>query len=706
MRVHIAGYRGDIDGLRAIAIIPVVLYHAGIPGFAGGFVGVDVFFVISGYLITGILAREIHQRKFSVLTFYERRMRRLLPALLTVVAATYIAGLAILPPASMKELGNEIVWSSFFSANVWFFQKSGYWDIASNFKPLLHLWSLAIEEQFYVIFPLLLGLLQWTRLRQHGMAAVLAAIFLLSLGVSVWAASNWPLAGFYLLPSRAWELMCGSLLAMGPRPRLSGRYREALALTGLLAITVSVLCFNERTPFPGYAALMPCLGATMLIWAGEGEKLPAGSRLLALPGMVWIGRISYPLYLWHWPLLVLARFYCAEEPSPAVRMLLIVISLALAAATTTWIEAPVRSGRILFRRLPLLLSGSAAIIIMLAAGQSASERGFPQRIPVAVREAIAEAMYHPNNATALCVGAMCDASAKMPFRNVDVFRFGRWDAEGPVDVVIWGDSHTGNLAPAVSAIAQKLGLRGIVYSFNGCPPLLGVVPSYKSYTSCNDFNAAVADLLRRSPASIVVLTARWASIVDVASTPWSRLDIPDREGAIEAPHINGAYAARSGHNAFDTGLKRTLDFLRQTGAKAILVQDNPEQPANAADAMAMAALLHRNFAGVSANREEVEAAQTWVDERFSQAEAEGSASYVRTFDVFCDRTSCPAERNGRLLYTDDNHLSTAGAMLLRPVLEPVLAGMMENGRKSTGATVTERTAGGGVLAPDEDRQHQ
>ena len=307
-------WRPDIDGLRALAILPVLLYHYGVPGFAGGFVEVDVFFVISGYLITGILVREMRAGAFSLLRFYERRARRILPALIIVIAVTFFVGLLVLPPGALTELGNEAVWSAFFSANFWFFKKTDYFDGASTLKPLLHLWSLAIEEQFYVVFPLLLALLHRSGLRERGSAAWLTAIFIASLGFSIAAARWWPTAGFFLLFSRAWELMLGALLVVWPRASLPNWIRQVAAAGGLAAIVAAATLYNDKAPFPGAAALLPCLGASALIAAGEGASPPMGSRLLALPQAVWLGGISYALYLWHWPLLALARHYYLGEP--------------------------------------------------------------------------------------------------------------------------------------------------------------------------------------------------------------------------------------------------------------------------------------------------------------------------------------------------------------------------------------------------------
>ncbi len=671
--VQIAGaYRPDIDGLRALAIVPVVLYHYGIPGFSGGFVGVDIFFVISGYLIAGILAREIHQGRFSLAGFYERRVRRIFPAIAVVALATFAGTLIVMPPEKMQELGNELIWSSFFATNIWFFKKSGdYFAGLSTLKPLLHLWSLAIEEQFYVFFPILLRLARGIGMRDKGTAITLLGLFLLSLAVSIFATVFSHVAGFYLLPSRAWELLAGALLATAPHPRLSAIQREVLAVIGLLAVATAISLYSDRTPFPGAAALLPCLGAVAMIWAGEGREdsdaVPAGTWLLGRAAAVWIGRISYPLYLWHWPLLVLARFEHVGEPPVATRLVLMALSVGLAAATTTLIERPIRSRRILGRRRPLLAAGLAVLLALLAGGQAAvSFHGFPGRLPAAevAREA---ALRHQSS---LSPSVFCTGPATR-FHGGWICRLGGWTGQGTPDFAAWGDSHAGQLYPVLNAIAESRGLRGAIFWSAACPPLIdGQTLSGGDATPCGDFNRAVGEFLTRSPAPMVLLAARWPQVVALR-LPWVFDDA--RAFRLCEDSRCAGFIAEDGHQAFAAALGRTLNLLHGIGAKVNLVQDAPQQLFNINDAIAVDALLRRPFsADFSVGRAEAEDRQRWVDRLFRQLAAEGGVAYVPTLELFCGADRCPAMRQGEPLYGDDSHLSAGGAMALRPVLEPLL----------------------------------
>lgn len=324
-------YRPDIDGLRAIAVLAVVLHHLSAPLLPGGYVGVDVFFVISGYLITSIISREMAEGRFSFASFYERRARRIFPALFAVLAATLVASYALLLPSDMMSTLRAALGTVFFGSNIVFWRemKEGYFaatDLALN--PLLHTWSLSVEEQFYVFFPVLL-LLCYRFTRQQVVPVLLFSAMVSLVGAALLVSSK-SVAVFFLSPFRAWELLAGSLLALHTVPPLRSRMlRELIAAAGLLAIVVACFVYDGGTTFPGLAALAPVLGTAALIHAGaSGPSLAA--RLLQLPPMVWVGLISYSLYLWHWPLIVLTRYATGFEPITPHIPMLFVASLVLA----------------------------------------------------------------------------------------------------------------------------------------------------------------------------------------------------------------------------------------------------------------------------------------------------------------------------------------------------------------------------------------
>jgi peptidoglycan/LPS O-acetylase OafA/YrhL len=331
------GYRADIDGLRGLAVIAVVLFHAGVPGFGGGFVGVDVFFIISGFLITSIIAREISQGAFSLAHFYERRVRRIFPALFTMLALSILPAYVLLPPSELKLFAQSMLSAALFGSNFFFWSKTGYFDAPAESHPLLHTWSLAIEEQFYLVFPLLfmfaakaLG----ARLK-HLLAGIAAA----SLGAGWWLLARNPDAAFFLSPVRAWELLIGGLVALRAFPafRLSWQ-REGAVVAGATLILASVLFAKAAgfpgLPFPGLATFLPCIGTALIIHAGLGGQSTAAA-VLGSSGPVAVGKISYSWYLWHWPILVFAKLYL-ERPLAGTETAGL-LALSIAAAVVSYI---------------------------------------------------------------------------------------------------------------------------------------------------------------------------------------------------------------------------------------------------------------------------------------------------------------------------------------------------------------------------------
>lgn len=378
-------YRPDIDGLRALAIIPVILFHAGIAGFSGGFVGVDIFFVISGFLITSIIYREMQKGTFSLLTFWERRMRRIIPALFVVIVATLIFGyFIILFPVDYIDLAQSTLSQALFLANMFFLRKNSYFAGPSESMPLLHTWSLSVEEQFYIGFPILM-LLIW----RFGRKAILAILILLFgasllysysllaaptngfsiLGVpNVWGGALNANAAFYLIFARAFELCIGSILAIGAFSVQNKFLKECLAFAGIAAIIYAIVFFTEETLFPGLNALYPTIGAALLIVANTGARTFVGN-VLSFPVFVWIGLISYSLYLWHWPLLVLARFYLNRiELTQFEVSILIIAAFALSYLTYRFVETPFREKRIFARRKNMLIGGLVGIVAMASLG--------------------------------------------------------------------------------------------------------------------------------------------------------------------------------------------------------------------------------------------------------------------------------------------------------------------------------------------------
>ena len=339
----ITNYRRDIDGLRALAVIPVMFFHAGFKAFSGGFVGVDVFFVISGYLITSIILHDQTRNKFSLLRFYERRARRILPALFLVMGATSIFAYMWMLPDELKNFGESIVATTLFSNNLLLAITTNYWTLLADFKPLLHTWSLGVEEQYYVFFPLLM-IFGWKFFRKH-IAFVLGVIAVLSFAAANWDLFNKPEFNFYLLPTRAWEILVGALVAlyMNEKESIDSKrlWRELLAAIGFCSIVASVFLVGRDSTSHGVSNLLaPTLG-TALIILFSSEKTTVG-KILGWGPMVTIGLMSYSAYLWHQPLVSMARVYSKEPPGIAVYSVLLVLTFILAYISWRFVETPCR----------------------------------------------------------------------------------------------------------------------------------------------------------------------------------------------------------------------------------------------------------------------------------------------------------------------------------------------------------------------------
>ena len=434
-------YRADIDGLRALAVLAVIFFHAGVPGFSGGFVGVDVFFVISGFLITSIILKDIHTGKFSIAKFYERRIRRIFPALFPVIAFTVVVGFFIFDPGSFKELGKSIIATTFFSSNILFLREVGYFDADAITKPLLHTWSLAIEEQFYIFFPLLLIAIH--RFSESRYFQWLLGIGLVSLLTSIYGVYTNQAATFYLVPTRAWELLFGSIFALGVIPQLQTTFhRNLFSIVGFSLIILSIWRYSEATLFPGAAALAPVLGAGLIIYSGIGGGESAISKLLTLKPLVFIGLISYSLYLWHWPLIVFIKYLSIKDLTPLEITGIIVSSLTVSTLSWKFIEQPFRLKQMLFRERKKLFAISCVVMIAFSG--------------------IGGGIYLQNKERNYNLTSTPEAPTLIG------------DRTSAVRFVLWGDSHAGALAPAINTMAIKYGISGYIFSVGSTLPILGM----------------------------------------------------------------------------------------------------------------------------------------------------------------------------------------------------------------------------------------
>ena len=491
-------YRPDIDGLRAVAILSVLAFHTWPNVVRGGFIGVDVFFVISGYLISSIILRSLREDRFSLRRFYARRIRRIFPALLVVLLACFAFGWFALLADEYAQLGKHIAAGAGFGLNLVLWGESGYFDTAAALKPLLHLWSLGIEEQFYIAWPLVLWLAWKGRVNLRFLTvAIIAASF----GLSVNTTHLDSVAAFYSPLTRFWELMTGCALAIGGvSPTAAGARGTALAQNlqaagGALLIAAAVLGLSEEMSFPGWWALLPVLGAFLLVSAGPQAWL--NRHVLSHRLMVGIGLISYPLYLWHWVLLAFARIRGSAETPPGTRTLLVLVSVVLAWSTYWWIERPARRGGANTVGLLVVL-----MIVMGSAGfYTFRSNGFDTRFPATLR-AYANFRY-PRGAGARPGRCwLSGAQAFTEYADECVDDSPDRGATRPL-ALVWGDSHAARLYVGMNAV------RGERYRFaqltrDGCPPLLGFGDQ-----RCSEGNRFILEKIRQTAPQVVVLFADW-----------------------------------------------------------------------------------------------------------------------------------------------------------------------------------------------------
>jgi peptidoglycan/LPS O-acetylase OafA/YrhL len=643
-RSRAPAYRRDIDGLRALAVISVILFHSRIPGFGGGYVGVDVFFVISGYLITQLLEQSRDESAHRTLTtFYVRRMRRILPALLVTCLATAIVGVALFTPVELVNVGKYLAATPVLLSNVatWS-ERSGYFAPDVRQLPLSHLWSISVEEQFYLIYPLLL--IAITRYRLPYRRLTLIVLALVSLALCIWASNHKPFVNYFFAPTRAWELLLGATLAIGGAPRIGHRIvTEGLAVGGLLGIAIAVHLYTAQTLYPGTAALLPCLAAVALLAAGAGPQPALVNRMLCWPPLVFIGLISYSLYLWHQPLLAFVNYYCIAPLTPAAAAAPLAATLLVAAASWRFVEQPVRA-RVLMKSTRALLVGAgvgSACILLVGLALWNSD-GFPHRFPPEARGLIVSMNGDPELVRCVEGVSLEQVSAGR------VCNFGSSDTSKKV--LVWGDSHAMALMPAVTALAKAHGMRTYFVAKYNCLPLFAppnptrINPGVDRY-GCAKFNAAVVEAIARLEPELIIIDGAWANpepppqVPDIASgieQTLSRIDNHSRSLCVvfavpelKYPVSHALLVAHRRHIADD--------FLRLSRA----------------DALAQHRSMERDVRAIVAQRSGVKA----VDPK----------------DALCPADSCLYKSDDQSLYYDDTHLSVYGALYVAHTLEPCFA---------------------------------
>jgi peptidoglycan/LPS O-acetylase OafA/YrhL len=614
-------YRRDIDGLRAIAVLPVVLYHAGVPGFGGGYVGVDVFFVISGYLITSILATGQEQGGASLLAFYDRRVRRIIPAYLVVMVATTMASLVVLPPDALADYGRRLISTAVFASNFYFRSETNYFASEAELNPLLHTWSLSVEEQFYLAWPIALMLLgAWMAPRVRALLIWLALVASLALAI-FFVYFKSPAAGFYYSPARAWELLAGGVLALGFVPAGGGRrVREVLSALGMALILVPIVLYPPEIPFPGLTAVPAVLGATLIIWASRDTPTTV-SRILSAKPLWLVGLVSYSFYLWHWPLISLAKSALSRDLFLWEGVGLATLGLGLAALSWRFVEQPFRGRPQTRTRIPISLPiAAAALLSLVALGALLARDGLSGRADASTLRAISERDEPSDGLLCLTELRAYDDPA------TSGCRIGA-PAAAPAIALI-GDSHAAHFGPVFDAYgkARKLGV--VQWTKASCSPAqLGRGGTTAVVRSCNAYLSALLDQLRVTP-----------SITTVA--------------------IGGNWTAA---DRADTGLTTMVETLKAAGLKVLVIGEIPEFERGGGDCV-----VRSRFLGIAEQRCWEQAATQVA--RMRQAEAwvalrTGGVPPVLVSREFCDEVWCkPTDAEGRVIMADDQHLNPLGAM--------------------------------------------
>ncbi len=621
------GYRADVDGMRAVAVLAVLLFHAGL-GLPGGFVGVDVFFVISGFLITSIVMREVEACTFSYLGFWERRARRLVPAMFVVVVATVLLGYLILLPHDFKELGQSVCAQAVAAANFYFYRESGYFAGPSEIKPLLHTWSLAVEEQFYFLMPGLLILAH--RVLPRRVPTVLVVTLIASL---VWCVYSTPVfqdAAFYLLPARAWEMLLGGVVALaGDLKWLKRPAAELVSLAGLITVVASILFYEQGTPFPGSWAILPCLGTAAMI-AGNSVHATVTSRLLSWRPVVFIGLISYSLYLWHWPLFAFANYMTPGELPEWLALSLITASLAMGVLSWRYVETPFRNKSLLPTRMRVL--GAAAAGLALLAGVGALlhvNNGVRSRFGDDVLQ-LADARQDRNPQRRLHHDLRGSALVESP-------RLLTGTVGSDPQLIVVGDSHGDAIVPGIVDLCKKQNVPMVAFTRSDTLPLCFTgTPRDNAEKTFYDSAAAY---IRDSTATHVLLIARWSEY---------------------------------GERLHRQDLAETVNRLRELRKTVWLVRQVPEPAADVPRHLALNALWGMDNIRIQRSVSEYRTSQVSVKRLLNSVSGDGVRVVDASRNFFCSSDLAVLQIDGHPLYFDDNHLSTRGAMFAASCFKPII----------------------------------
>ncbi len=612
-------YVAEIDGLRAVAVLAVLLFHFGFESLPGGYAGVDIFFVISGYLITLIILQDIAADRFSFAHFYEKRMRRLFPALFATVAMSSVVGFILFMPDEFEEFGQSMISSTLYLSNVFFWLKSDYFSGPSELKPLLHTWSLSVEEQFYLVFPLL----AWWSLKKsvHVFIVLVLSLLLISLVASLLLIESNPSAVFYLSPFRFWELLAGSVIAsliyLNKQP--AEQWKPIMAYSGLALIILPLFLLDEQSQFPGLAALPSCVGTMLIIWAGSHKSFVAS--LLRHSVMRFIGKISYSLYLWHWPIVVFYGYWLIREFHFIDKIVMATLTFIIAWCSWRFLETPFRlkaeSGYQPRRVYTLALVCS--LVVFALGGAIWQKNGLPERFPGIDIEGIGQARHTGDQMP-------CFMSREEDFASWHADQCLLDSPQSEQTVLLWGDSHAFHLLSGLQANQDNLPFDVLLYTSAGCPPVLN--QQLPGRPNCFKNNQHALKLIETHQIDKVILAGNWRFAEKV-------------------------------ENLNIDGLSATVNTLKNMDVEVTVVNQLPLYPISNPQYLA-ARLSQRTQpdADYFMKPDEGFAIRQRIQEMLPET------SVFDAYGLFCPHDSCKIFNQGNLMVIDRGHLSQAGSKFL------------------------------------------
>lgn len=639
----------EIQGIRAISILAVILFHFGIHIIPGGYVGVDMFFVISGYLITKMIAGELSRGSFSIVKFYRHRVIRLLPNLFVMIVVSAIISYLVLKPYDFMQYAKSLQFSAVYLTNMVFARQQGYFDMSRDAKPLLHTWSLSIEEQFYLIFPLLLILLY--KLKSHRIT-VLVLIALASLWVRFHYVQQFlPTEGFFSFAGRVWEFVVGALVALMP-VALKERYagNEKLSLLAFMLVIGSLLFLDEGIPYAALLLVIPCFATALLIAYSAGTR---PGRWLSGKALVFIGGLSYSLYLWHWPLVVWLHNADFELGRYASIALLLLLTSVISYLAWKYIEEPFRNNREKFSgRFVAAMTLSFGMFCVAVGSYVYVNEGMVNRFPSWVEVQKNLDAYDFEAATGTKVrhpACVIGDDAQETLRSC---AFG--DLNSDKRFLLLGDSHTYASYPAFQHVAEVSHARGVIATLAGCPPVFGVMSYDGAKDICAEhFDRRVEALIAAGGFQKVFLVAAWSVYTEGDPNNQPNHFISDTQ--------TYSHDAESSKQVIARHLRETIRSMNQRGIEVVIVKGVPILPK----------VIQNLPVDFKQPLERVRQRNRFMDEFIAQWQGPGLRS-VDPNAAFCDGVGCQTRINGNVLYGDDNHLSPAGAALLIPLIEPML----------------------------------